>query len=118
MKTQRMLLASLAALALSASRGVAADVSVSVFYDALEPHGEWIEVSDYGYVWTPRGVDADWRPYTDGQWAYTDAGWTWVSEEPYAWAVYHYGRWANIERVGWSWVPDTEWGSRLGFLAP
>jgi len=66
MKTQRMLLASLAAFALSASRGVAADVSVSVFYDALEPHGEWIEVSDYGYVWTPRGVDADWRPYTDG----------------------------------------------------
>jgi hypothetical protein len=103
-----MLLASLAAFALGATRSNA-EVSVSLFYDALEPHGDWVEVSDYGYVWTPRDVGNDWRPYTDGQWAYTDAGWTWVSEEPYGWAVYHYGRWVELDDVGWSWVPDTEW---------
>ncbi|MCE2694183.1 MAG: hypothetical protein LW645_07940 [Verrucomicrobiaceae bacterium] len=24
--------------------------------------------------------------------------------------MYHYGRWANVERHGWIWVPGTEWG--------
>jgi hypothetical protein len=87
-----------------------AEVSVSLFYDQLEPYGEWMDVADYGYVWHPRDAGDDWRPYTDGRWAYTDAGWTWVSDEPYGWAVYHYGRWANLDRVGWVWVPGTEWG--------
>ena len=87
-----------------------AEVSVSFFYDQLEPYGEWMETGDYGYVWHPRDVREDWRPYTDGRWAYTDAGWTWVSEEPYSWAVYHYGRWTNLDRVGWVWVPGTDWG--------
>jgi len=27
-------------------------------------------------------VSRDWAPYTEGYWAYTDAGWTWVSHEP------------------------------------
>jgi hypothetical protein len=82
---------------------------ISVFYDQLDPYGEWVEVGDYGYCWHPRDTDSDWRPYTTGNWAYTDAGWTWVSDEPYGWAVYHYGRWTRVERVGWVWVPDTEW---------
>ncbi len=88
----------------------AESVSIDVFYDNLEPYGSWLEVGDYGYVWQPRDVDPDWRPYSDGRWVYTDAGWTWNSDEPYGWAVYHYGRWANIDQVGWVWVPGTEWG--------
>ena len=45
-------------------------------------HGERrVRVSDYGYCWHPAEVAEDWRPYTDGYWAYTDAGWTWVSYE-------------------------------------
>ncbi|MDB6072787.1 MAG: hypothetical protein JWO89_427 [Verrucomicrobiaceae bacterium] len=85
-------------------------VSIDVFYDNLDPYGSWLEVGDYGYVWQPRDVDPDWRPYSDGHWVYTDAGWTWNSDEPYGWAVYHYGRWANVNDVGWVWVPGTEWG--------
>ena len=54
----------------------ATEVSVDLFYNALEPHGEWLEVSDYGYVWHPNGVGRDWRPYTEGHWVFTDAGWT------------------------------------------
>lgn len=88
----------------------AANVSVSLFYESLEPYGEWVDSDDYGYVWHPRDVGDDWRPYTVGSWAYTDAGWTWISEEPFGWATYHYGRWVEIERVGWTWVPDREWG--------
>lgn len=85
-------------------------ISLDFFYDNLEPYGSWREIGDFGYCWQPRDVEDDWRPYSDGRWVYTDAGWTWDSEEPYGWAVYHYGRWANVESVGWVWVPGTEWG--------
>lgn len=85
-------------------------VSVDFFHDHLDAYGDWREVGDYGYCWQPREVSRNWRPYSDGRWLYTDAGWTWDSEEPYAWAVYHYGRWARVDRVGWVWVPGTEWG--------
>jgi Family of unknown function (DUF6600) len=94
---------------LSANQSKSAEVSFSFFYDSLDQYGDWVEVGDYGYCWHPRDIDNDWRPYTTGNWAYTDAGWTWVSDEPYGWAVYHYGRWTRAERVGWIWVPDTEW---------
>lgn len=88
----------------------AVSVSLDFFHDNLQSYGDWREVGDYGYCWQPRDVDSDWRPYSDGRWLYTDAGWTWDSDEPYSWAVYHYGRWARIDRVGWVWVPGTEWG--------
>jgi hypothetical protein len=81
------------------------------FYRKLEPYGAWRETSDYGYVWQPREAEEsrDWRPYIDGRWVYTDAGWTWVSDEPFGWATYHYGRWVRLRRVGWVWVPGQEW---------
>ena len=88
----------------------AVHVSVDFFHDNLEPYGDWREVGDYGWCWQPRDVGRNWRPYNDGRWVYTDAGWTWDSEEPYSWAVYHYGRWARVDRIGWVWVPGTEWG--------
>src|SRR5947208_36887 len=49
----------------------------STFYTKLEPYGGWIETSDYGYVWQPRETESSrsWRPYTNGRWVYTDAGW-------------------------------------------
>jgi hypothetical protein len=31
-------------------------------------------------------------------------GWTWVSEEPWGWAPYHYGTWIRGP-YGWAWVP-------------
>jgi hypothetical protein len=50
-------------------------------------------------------VRADWAPYHDGHWAWVDPwGWTWVDDEPWGFAVTHYGRWAH--RGGrWLWVP-------------
>lgn len=84
--------------------------SYSTFYTRLEPYGDWIETDDYGYVYRPREAEnSRWRPYTNGRWVYTDAGWTWVSEEPFGWATYHYGRWTRIRNVGWVWVPGDEW---------
>ncbi len=88
-----------------------ANAQIDFFYPALDPHGEWIEVDGLGYCWQPRaGEVRTWRPYTDGRWVFTDHGWTWNSNEPFGWAVYHYGRWTKLPRVGWLWVPGTEWG--------
>ena len=83
----------------------------STFYTKLEPHGAWLETSDYGYVWQPREAESSrsWRPYTNGRWVYTDAGWTWISEEPFGWATYHYGRWTRLRGIGWVWVPGEQW---------
>ncbi|HET9856894.1 MAG TPA: DUF6600 domain-containing protein [Chthoniobacterales bacterium] len=83
----------------------------STFYSKLEPHGAWLETADYGYVWQPRQAESSrsWRPYTNGRWVYTDAGWTWISEEPFGWATYHYGRWTRLRGIGWVWVPGNEW---------
>ncbi|MEO6848215.1 MAG: DUF6600 domain-containing protein [Chthoniobacterales bacterium] len=85
-----------------------AQVNFDYFYNALEPYGDWIEVSDYGYCFKP-WVDVGWRPYTDGYWASTDEGWLWVSNEDWGGITYHYGRWLNLEDQGWVWVPGYEW---------
>jgi hypothetical protein len=82
---------------------------VSFFYDSLAPYGSWITVANYGTVWTPR-VPPWWRPYTEGRWVFTDDGWTWVSSEPWGWAVFHYGRWFDDPAYGWVWVPGRVWG--------
>ena len=88
------------------------EVSVDFFYDNLSSYGSWIDVDNYGYCFQPNVAvsNSDWRPYSDGYWAYTDVGWTWVSYEDFGWATYHYGRWANLESYGWVWVPGYEWG--------
>ncbi len=85
--------------------------SYSTFYRKLEPYGDWMETGDYGYVFQPRQAaqSRDWRPYTNGHWVYTDAGWTWISDEQFGWATYHYGRWTRLRGVGWVWVPGEQW---------
>jgi hypothetical protein len=89
--------------------GGRAAVDLGFFYDNLASYGNWIERPSYGWVWTPRDVSTNWRPYQDGHWVWTDQGWTWISEEPYGWATYHYGRWYQDPEIGWSWVPGNDW---------
>ena len=112
MKTLRrslFLLALLCAVLAPSHARAQGEVSFDFFYDSLSPSGEWVDVGDYGPCWRPNNVDADWTPYTDGYWAYTDAGWTWVSYEDFGGIVYHYGRWMRVEGEGWCWVPGYEW---------
>ena len=105
-----LIFASVCAFALTVFQSGRADVSINFFYDNLNG-GNWYEVADYGYVWQPdAATNPEWRPYTDGYWAYTDVGWTWVSYEDFGWATYHYGRWIRLEDYGWCWVPGYEWG--------
>lgn len=82
---------------------------VSVFYDALAPYGVWEEDPTRGWIWTPS--QADFVPYARGRWVDTEAGPTFLADEPFGWAIAHYGRWFLRERTGrWYWVPDTRWG--------
>ncbi len=86
-----------------------ATVDLGFFYDDLSPYGHWVDRPQYGWVWTPRAVAATWRPYQNGHWASTDEGWIWITDEPYGWATYHYGRWYDDPDYGWSWVPGNEY---------
>jgi hypothetical protein len=95
------------ATALTAGIAKADDVDFSFFYDALSPHGTWVEVAGHGACWMPE-VAEGWAPYTVGNWAYTDVGWTWVSHEPFGSIVFHYGRWL-LTGDGWAWVPGSDW---------
>ena len=98
------------ALFVTGAESRAADeVSLDYFQSSLDPYGQWVQVGDYGYCWHPASTSADWRPYADGYWAYTDEGWTWVSYEDYGWITYHYGRWVLVDDVGWCWVPGYQW---------
>ena len=112
---KRLLFASAitALVLLAAPLAKSADVSVDFFYNNLSG-GSWLEVDPYGYCWQPDLAvnDSSWRPYSDGYWAYTDDGWTWVSYEDFGWATYHYGRWTRLADYGWVWVPgaDLDWG--------
>ncbi|MCP4729715.1 MAG: hypothetical protein GY872_06525, partial [Roseibacillus sp.] len=82
-----------------------------IFFAELSRFGEWFETREYGFVWQPTALGADptWRPYTRGRWVNSDQGWTWLSDEPFGWAVYHYGRWVLLAEHGWVWVPGDDW---------
>jgi hypothetical protein len=86
-----------------------ASVDLGFFYDDLAQYGNWIERPNYGWTWTPRDVSSSWRPYEDGHWVNSDQGWTWITDEPYGWATYHYGRWYEDPEIGWTWVPGEQW---------
>ena len=69
---------------------VTVDVMAAQFFrEALSPFGEWMDVQGYGRCWKPTGVGPHWAPYTVGEWAYSDYGWTWVSAENFGDIVYH-----------------------------
>ena len=87
---------------------VAGEADFGEFSAALAPYGRWLEVAGHGTCWSP-DVERNWAPYTEGYWAYTDAGWTWVSREPFGSIVFHYGRWLMTSE-GWCWVPGQDWG--------
>src|SRR5450432_2270098 len=83
-------------------------ISYQQFYDDLSPYGQWVDNPEFGYAWTPR--EAGFQPYySNGHWAYTNYGWTWVSDYNWGWATFHYGRWFYDDLYGWMWVPGNEW---------
>jgi hypothetical protein len=81
---------------------VAADM---VGAEDLDDYGAWRNVPEYGQVWVPAGVAADWAPYRYGHWAWISPwGWTWVDDARWGFAPFHYGRWVAVGGV-WMWAP-------------
>src|SRR2546423_677362 len=71
----------------------------------LGQYGDWHQDASYGQVWCPRVSDSNWRPYSNGDWVWSDpVGYTWVDNEPWGWAPSHYGTWVH-ESYGWGWCP-------------
>lgn len=71
----------------------------------LDRHGRWDQHPDYGALWLPLDVAADWAPYRYGRWTWVAPwGWTWIDDAPWGFAPFHYGRWVNW-RGRWGWVP-------------
>jgi hypothetical protein len=88
---------------------------LQLYSSDFEENGRWVQVREYGYVWTPTVVvSAGWAPYRIGRWVWIGGDYVWVSYEPWGWAPYHYGRWAFISTIGWCWVPPARgavyWG--------
>ena len=93
----------------SARADVRWSVSVAGFHDNLAPYGTWVTVGNYGSCWRPARLSAGWQPYLNGEWLYSDYGWTWASYDPWGEIPFHYGSWVYDPVYGWVWVPGTVW---------
>ncbi len=79
---------------------------LSTYSHDFDNSGRWVQVPDYGHVWTPTvDIGISWTPYRDGSWVWRRGDYVWVGSESWGWAPYHYGRWSFGVNVGWFWVP-------------
>ena len=74
-----------------------------VGYEDLDDYGDWRDDPSYGHVWFPNRVASGWAPYHEGHWVWIDPwGYTWVDDNPWGYAPFHYGRWVFVAgRWGW-----------------
>jgi hypothetical protein len=73
----------------------------------LDAAGSWESTNEYGTVWVPHELPADWAPYRDGHWNWIMPwGWTWIDDQPWGFAPFHYGRWAFVGEH-WAWAPGS-----------
>jgi hypothetical protein len=86
----------------ASARYVSPDVVGS---EDLDEYGTWREAPEYGNIWVPSRVDVGWSPYRNGHWIWVAPwGWTWVEDEPWGYAPFHYGRWVYYDNY-WGWAP-------------
>ena len=76
----------------------------------LDEYGSWGNDYEYGRIWYPTAVAADWAPYRNGRWSWVQPwGWTWVDDAAWGFAPFHYGRWVRIG-PRWAWSPGSSVG--------
>ena len=82
--------------------------ALSDFRGVLDPYGAWLDDPTYGTVWVPDAnfVGPDFIPYqTAGHWEWDGQDYVWVSDFPWGWVPFHYGRWVESASLGWVWIP-------------
>jgi hypothetical protein len=85
-------------------------VGFQTFHDVLAQSGDWVYSDRWGEVWIPTDVADDFQPYgSNGYWADSEYGWTWVSGYDWGDIPFHYGRWVNDPDDGWLWIPGYVW---------
>jgi len=83
----------------------------------LARFGAWSVAPDGAHLWTPAKLPNDWQPYQQGAWSWNSPwGWTWVDDQPWGFAPFHYGRWLSM-RGRWAWTPG-RWGATRPVYAP
>jgi hypothetical protein len=99
----------------NSARYVSPDV---VGYEDLDDHGSWRHTPENGDVWFPRTTVSGWAPYHNGHWDYIEPwGYTWVDDEPWGFAPFHYGRWV-FYRGSWGWVPAPPRAQGVVYVRP
>ncbi len=92
--------------------------SANPAWDDLNDSGNWYNVPDEGYVWSPyEAADASWDPYGSGNWMWTPGyGYIWISGEPWGYLPYQCGTWNWYNNFGWGWLPGgcTPWWGGVG----
>jgi len=79
--------------------------------------GAWSVGADGAHLWMPAKLPAGWQPFQQGAWWWTSPwGWTWVDDQPWGFAPFHYGRWLFV-RGHWAWTPG-QWGAARPIYAP
>ena len=83
----------------------------------LARYGAWSVAPDGTHLWTPSKLPAGWAPYQQGAWSWNSPwGWTWVDDQPWGFAPFHYGRWLSV-KGRWAWTPG-QWGTARPVYAP
>ena len=103
-------------------RSAAADVAARLPLEMtgvadLARHGAWSTGPDGVPLWTPARLPAGWQPYQQGAWSWNPPwGWTWIDDQPWGFAPFHYGRWLWLHGH-WAWTPG-RWGATRPVYAP
>jgi hypothetical protein len=120
--------------------GDADEDAVRLFHDVLAPYGTWVDDARLGLVWLPSREAAGetsgraFVPYsTHGRWTYREVHaasstgegtvpiheYVWVSDLPWGWVTFHYGRWAYTGTRGWAWIAGRRYaGAWVDWRAP
>jgi len=87
----------------------------------LDANGNWYNVPDQGYVWSPYDAsNPGWDPYADGYWMNSPGyGYFWISGYPWGYLPYQCGAWNFYPTFGWGWAPgfcSPWWGGHGGWV--
>lgn len=95
--------------------------SESPAWNDLDANGNWYNVPNQGYVWSPYdAANASFDPYGYGSWMYSPgSGYIWASGYPWGYLPFQCGAWNFYSGFGWGWAPGMGgcspwWGRGMG----